>query len=97
VLFCGILNLLIYVCFDERRQRIFVGLASTVIGMSLLYHGCFRSRMVDMKDEYDEGPKAGGNFQQLARAVFQFPKVAVPKKRPQAKPKHRRMTGSDKG
>jgi hypothetical protein len=53
--------------------------------------------MVDMKDEYDEGPKAGGNFQQLARAVFQFPKVAVPKKRPQAKPKHRRMTGSDKG
>ncbi len=38
-----------------------------------------------MKHEYHEGPKAGENFEQLARAVFQAPKVAVPKKQPKKK------------
>jgi len=47
--------------------------------------------------EYQEGPKAGENFERLARAVFQAPKVAVPKKQPKAKPKHRKTTGRDKG
>jgi hypothetical protein len=47
--------------------------------------------------EYHEGPKAGENFEKLARAVFRAPKVAVPKKQPKAKPKRRKTTGSDKG
>ena len=38
-----------------------------------------------MKHEYHEGPKAGENFEKLARAVFQAPKVAVPTKQPKAK------------
>jgi hypothetical protein len=42
-----------------------------------------------MKHEYQEGPKAGENFEQLARAVFQKPKVEVPKKQPKATPKRR--------
>jgi hypothetical protein len=50
-----------------------------------------------VKHEYHEGPKAGENFEQLARAVFQAPKVAVPKKQPKVKPKRRKTTGSDKG
>jgi len=45
-----------------------------------------------MKHEYHEGPKAGENFQKLAKAVFQAPKVANPKKQPKAKP----VTGKDK-
>ncbi len=49
-----------------------------------------------MKHEYHEGPKAGENFEQLARAVFQAPKVAVPKKQPRKKATHRKTTGSDK-
>ena len=53
--------------------------------------------MGEMKHEYHEGPKAGENFVKLARAVFQAPKVAVPKKQPKAKPKHRKTNGSDKG
>lgn len=39
-----------------------------------------------MKHEYHEGPKAGENFEKLARAVLQAPKVVVPKKQPKAKP-----------
>jgi hypothetical protein len=35
-----------------------------------------------MKHEYHEGPKAGENFEKLARAVFQAPKVVVPRKQP---------------
>jgi hypothetical protein len=50
-----------------------------------------------MKYEYHEAPKAGENFEQLARDVFQVPKIAVPKKQPKAKPKRRKATGSDKG
>ena len=50
-----------------------------------------------MKHEYHEGVKAGENFEQLARAVFQKPKVAVPKKQPKVKSKRRKTTGSDKG
>jgi hypothetical protein len=34
-----------------------------------------------MKHEYHEGPKAGQNFVNLARAVFQTPKVEKPKKK----------------
>lgn len=34
-------------------------------------------KMEDMKHEYHEGPKAGENFEQLARAVFQAPKIAA--------------------
>ena len=45
-----------------------------------------------MKHEYHEGPKAGENFEKLARAVFQAPKVAVLKKQPKAKP----TRGNDK-
>jgi len=50
-----------------------------------------------MKTTYTEGPKAGENFEQLARAVFQAPKVAVPKKQPKKKTTRRKTTGSDKG
>jgi len=50
-----------------------------------------------VKHEYHEGPKAGEHFEQLARAVFQAPKVTVPKKQPKVKPKRHKMTGSDKG
>jgi len=50
-----------------------------------------------MKHEYHEGPKAGENFVNLARAVFQAPKAAVQKKQPKPKPKRRKTTGSDKG
>jgi hypothetical protein len=35
----------------------------------------------DMKHEYHEGPKAGENFERLARAVLQAPKAAILKKR----------------
>jgi hypothetical protein len=50
-----------------------------------------------MKHEYHEGPKAGENFEQLARAVFRAPKAAVPNKQPKVKPKRRKTTGDDKG
>ncbi len=50
-----------------------------------------------MKHEYHEGPKAGETFEQLARAVFQVPKVAVPKKQPKKKATRRKTNGSDKG
>ena len=50
-----------------------------------------------MKPEYHEGPKAGENFEKLARAVFQAPKVVVPKKQPKKKVTRRKTTGSDKG
>ncbi len=33
-----------------------------------------------MKHEYHEGPRAGENFDPLARDVLQVPQVAVPKK-----------------
>jgi hypothetical protein len=46
-----------------------------------------------MKHEYHEGPKAGENFEQLARAVFRAPKVAVAKKQPKAKPTHGKVKG----
>jgi hypothetical protein len=37
-----------------------------------------------MKHEYHEGPKAGENFERLARVVFQAPKVtSSPKKQTQ--------------
>ncbi|MGA2252461.1 hypothetical protein [Terracidiphilus sp.] len=39
-----------------------------------------------MKHEYHEGHKAGENFQKMARAVLQAPKVSVPKKQPTVKP-----------
>jgi hypothetical protein len=38
-----------------------------------------------MKHEYHEGPRAGENFEQLARAVFKASKVTVPKKTTQEK------------
>ena len=50
-----------------------------------------------MKHEYHEGPRGGENFEQLARAVFQAPKVAVPKKQPKAKPRHRKTCGKREG
>jgi hypothetical protein len=49
-----------------------------------------------MKYEYHEGPKAGENFQKLARAVLQAPKVVVPKKQPK-KPTRRKTHGSEQG
>jgi hypothetical protein len=50
-----------------------------------------------MKHEYHEGPKAGENFEKLARAVFKAPKVAVAKKQPKKKATRRKKNGSDKG
>jgi hypothetical protein len=50
-----------------------------------------------MKHEYHEGPKAGENFEKLARAVLQAPRVAVPRKQPKTKLRHRKTNGSDKG
>lgn len=41
VLSYGVLNLLVYVCFNERRQRLYRGLAFAAIGISLLCHGIF--------------------------------------------------------
>lgn len=43
-----------------------------------------------MKHEYHEGPKAGENFERLARAVFQAPKTEAPKKKSSPKPKRSR-------
>lgn len=51
----------------------------------------------EVKPEYHEGPKAGENFEKLARAVFKAPKVAVAKKQPKPKPTRRKKNGSDKG
>lgn len=50
-----------------------------------------------MKDarEYTEGRKAGENFEQLARAVFQAPKVENLKKQPK-KTTHRKPSDSGK-
>jgi hypothetical protein len=48
-----------------------------------------------MKHEYHEGPQAGENFENLARAVFKLPKVAAPKKQPKKAAK-RKATGKDK-
>ena len=53
--------------------------------------------MKGMKHEYHEGPKAGENFEKLARAVLQTPKVMVPKKQPKANPTYRKTHGSEKG
>jgi hypothetical protein len=50
-----------------------------------------------MKPEYDEGRKAGENFEKLARAVFKAPKTTVAKKQPKVKPKRHKTSGSDKG
>ena len=41
VLFYGILNVLIYVCFNERRQLLYKGLVAALIGIILLCHGIF--------------------------------------------------------
>jgi hypothetical protein len=57
--------------------------------------GVYLTLRLAVKREYHEGPKAGENFEQLARAVFQAPKFAVPKKQPKAKPTRRKTTGSD--
>jgi hypothetical protein len=46
-----------------------------------------------MKHEYHEGPKAGENFERLARAVFKAPKAAAPKKQPKAKLKSQPKDG----
>jgi hypothetical protein len=47
-----------------------------------------------MKHEYHEGPKAGENFEKLARAVFQAPKTA-PKTQPK-KSTSRKKSGKNK-
>jgi hypothetical protein len=44
----------------------------------------------DMKHQYHEGPKAGENFVNLARAVFQTPKAEVPRKKSKRKPVRRK-------
>jgi len=49
-----------------------------------------------MKHEYHEGKQAGENFERLARAVLQTPRVENPKQ-PARKPIRRKKTGSDKG
>ena len=50
-----------------------------------------------MKHEYHEGPKAGENFEKLARAVFKAPKVSVAKKQPQKKAHATKRTAAAKG
>jgi hypothetical protein len=50
-----------------------------------------------MKHEYHEGVRAGENFEQLARAVFQKPKVEASKKQPKKKVTPRKKSGSEKG
>jgi hypothetical protein len=47
-----------------------------------------------MKHEYHEGPRAGENFEKLARAVFQAPKTA-PKTQPK-KSIPRKKSGKNK-
>ena len=49
-----------------------------------------------MKHEYHEGPQAGENFTNLARAVFRTPKVEVPKKQAKKKAAPKKGTGKDK-
>ncbi|MFZ0270364.1 MAG: hypothetical protein WB524_24120 [Acidobacteriaceae bacterium] len=49
-----------------------------------------------MKHEYHEGPKAGENFERLARAVLQTSRVENPK-RPARKPTRGKKTAGDKG
>jgi len=46
--------------------------------------------------EYTEGHQVSENFTQLARAVFQAPKVENPKKQPK-RPTHRKASDSRKG
>lgn len=48
-----------------------------------------------MKHEYHEGKQAGENFEKLARAVFQAPRVANPKRQPK-KVIAPKTTGKDK-
>jgi len=50
-----------------------------------------------MKHEYHERPKAGENLENVARAVFQAPKVEKPKRQPKATPKRRKTTSRDEG
>ncbi len=49
-----------------------------------------------MKPEYHEGPKAGENFEKMAQAVFQAPKVVEPKKQPKKKSTRRKSSGKGK-
>jgi hypothetical protein len=50
-----------------------------------------------MKHEYHEGPKAGENFVNLGRAVFQTKKIAVPaKSASKKKPTAHKASGKDK-
>jgi hypothetical protein len=55
-----------------------------------------RRIMEEMKHEYHEGPKAGENFVNLARAVFQTPEAEVPKKQRKAKPARRKRTKAER-
>jgi len=49
-----------------------------------------------MKHEYHEGPRAGQNFENLARTVFGTPKVEATKKQPKTKTASKKATGKDK-
>jgi hypothetical protein len=51
---------------------------------------------VKAEKEYTEGHEAHENFKQLARAVFQAPRVENPKKQPK-KTTRRKASGSRKG
>lgn len=53
--------------------------------------------MGNMKHKYHEGPKAGENFEQLARAVSSGTQPSEPEKQPKKTVKRRKTTDSDKG
>jgi hypothetical protein len=50
-----------------------------------------------MKAEYKEGAEASENFEKLARAVFQAPKIERPKKQPKKSAKRRKTSGKREG
>jgi hypothetical protein len=52
--------------------------------------------MMKRKAEFIEGEKASENFERLARAVFQAPRVANPKKQPNKKAAKRHITSGKK-
>lgn len=39
LLFFGLLNSFIYLCFNERRMRLYIGIAMLLCGMLLFWYG----------------------------------------------------------
>jgi hypothetical protein len=64
---------------------------------SPVHRGIVWKIMGNMKHKYHEGPKAGENFEQLARAVSSGTQPSEPEKQPKKTVKRRKTTDSDKG